>query len=61
MCFVRLRDHCSEIHIKQGIGDCVSLYEIQLDFRANTATESTARVCIAQLQRASFIKQLYFF
>lgn len=60
VCFVHLRDHCSKIHIKEGIGDCVPLYEIQLDFRANTATGSTARVCVAQLQTASFIKQLYF-
>lgn len=61
VCFVCLRDHCREIHIKQGIGDCVSLAEIQLNFRANTATKSAARVCIAQLQAASFTKQLYFF
>lgn len=51
----------SKISTKQRIGDYISLHEAQLDFRANTATESAAGACVAQLQTASFIKQLYFF
>lgn len=54
-------NRCGETHIKQRTGGCVPLCETQLNFRASTAAEKAARVCLAQLWAASFIKQLYFF